>query len=380
MPNLVILKASDPESLHSSEFRDLWAQVESAARTLVSKERITDVQVLLDPTEVPTELGDHDFALLLGPENVLLTAASLDAMLTAARSTGVVRPARLADVDLAAFDFPYSLRGFERIEARALDGSLTLPPPLPPLPALISIATLRSIVATMPLAEILTGSAIGDLPSATAGLCHAFIDYYGEVRLDLLPFVPKDATEILEVGCGRGATGAYLQAQLGCRVTGVELNPEVAKDAAQRLHAVLVGDLEKLDISGRFDVVLGSEIVEHLPAADQFLARARSLLRPGGSAVFSIPNVGHWSVVDDLLAGRWDYLPIGLLCFTHFRFFTEKTLADWLVRAGFSSWQITRQKTSVPARFEALAATASLGFDVDLESLGTQGFYVVARG
>ena len=267
----------------------------------------------------------------------------------------------------------------ERIEAHALAGSLPLPPPRAPLPALVLWPTLRQLTETTRLAEILKSRAIGDLPFETAGLCHAFIDYYGEVRSDLLPFIPQDAVDILEVGCGRGATGAYLQEQLGCRVTGVELNPEVARDAARRLHGVLVGDLQALEIPGRFDVVLGSEIVEHLPAADQFLARVRSLLRPRGVAVFSIPNVGHWSVVDDLLAGRWDYLPIGLLCFTHFRFFTEKTLDDWLFRAGFSSWQITRQKTSVPPRFEDLER-ARLGFEVDLESLGTQGFYVVARG
>ena len=49
---------------------------------------------------------------------------------------------------------------------------------------------------------------------------------------------------------------------------------------------------------------------------------------PGGRLVLSVPNVGHWAVVEDLLAGRWDYLPIGLLCYTHYRFFTRRTLAD----------------------------------------------------
>ena len=69
----------------------------------------------------------------------------------------------------------------------------------------------------------------------------------------------------------------------------------------------------------------------------------RRLLRPGGRIVLSIPNVGHYSVVEDLLAGRWDYLPIGLLCYTHFRFFTRATLASWLERLGFSRYQIVRR-------------------------------------
>ena len=44
------------------------------------------------------------------------------------------------------------------------------------------------------------------------------------------------------------------------------------------------------------------------------------VLPPGGVVVLSVPNVGHWSVVADLLAGRWDYLPAGLVCVTHLRF------------------------------------------------------------
>jgi hypothetical protein len=88
-----------------------------------------------------------------------------------------------------------------------------------------------------------------------------------------------------------------------------------------------------------------------------------------------VPNVGHYSVIEDLLAGRWDYLPVGLLCSTHYRFFTRRTLEDMLRAAGFDDFEIVSQPTEKPEWLDALPAT----LEIDPDSLATQGFYVVIR-
>jgi 2-polyprenyl-3-methyl-5-hydroxy-6-metoxy-1,4-benzoquinol methylase len=190
------------------------------------------------------------------------------------------------------------------------------------------------------------------------------------VRSDIRPFVPTPCREVLEVGCGRGATGHWLQQETGCRVTGVELNPVVAKAASAVLHRVVAGDVLSVEIGGSYDWILALELFEHLVEPLEFLERAERLLEPGGRILLSVPNVGHYSIVEDLLAGRWDYLPIGLLCSTHYRFFTRRTLVDWLVGAGFEHFEIVPQRTEVPERM------LRLPLPVDAESLGTKGFYV----
>ncbi len=385
MPALRILKALDPESAGSPEFRYLLSHLHLEARRAFPG---FTVDLFENPTDLPP--GTAETYLLLGPHNVLLLASSLGAMrerLT--QGAAQVRPVRLSEAGIALSEPIYTLRGFERVEAEFLaTGGLSADSATPPshLPAtLLTAEALRELLQRVPLERLLrnpdapASSVTGSIESA--GLCHEFIDYYGEVREDVVPFLPPGVQEVLEVGCGRGVTGAYLQRRLGCRVTGVELHPEVAADAATRLHAVLVGDLQTLDIPERFDAVLGCEIVEHLPEAAAFLARAGELVRPGGRIVLSIPNVGHWSVVEDLLAGRWDYLPIGLLCYTHYRFFTKKTLDDWLRRAGWKRFEIHPQTTELPERFDRLAeAGGPLGFALDRESLATKGFYAVLEG
>ena len=213
-------------------------------------------------------------------------------------------------------------------------------------------------------------------PIVRMGLSYEFKDYYGDTRMDVLPFVPVGVREVLEIGCARGLTGALLQERLGCRVTGVELNPQAAREAASRLAEVIVGDVETLELSRTFDAVVALELFEHLRDPFAFLEKVRRWLRPEGVMILSTPNVGHWSVVRDLLEGRWDYLPMGLLCFTHLRFFTRKSLRDLLELGGFAEVQLVPQRNPVPASFAKVLRKLP---GVDWESLDTQGFWVIAR-
>jgi SAM-dependent methyltransferase len=185
---------------------------------------------------------------------------------------------------------------------------------------------------------------------------------------------------VLEIGCGDGATGALLERRLGCRVTGVELNPVVAARAAGRLTRVIPGDVLAVGIDGTYDLILALELFEHLTDQDAFLAKMRPLLRPGGHLLLSVPNVGHLSLVEDLLAGRFDYVPVGLLCFTHYRFFTRASLAAWFARCGWLPPEIVAQGAPLPERVERwLAAAEAAGLAIDRESLATTGYFVRAR-
>lgn len=349
MTGLLVLKSLGDDSAESPEFQYLLSLCLLHARQAFGSAELA----IGEPPQ-----GEFEAVLLLSDANVLLTRRTLEVMrdrLLAGASE--VRPYRLADTGLAARFPVYTLRGYERLESAFLEEGPRNTPPPPASVALLTWDEYRRRSGT----------------PTYAGLCHEFIDYYGEVRDDVLPFLPEGTREVLEVGCGRGVTGRLIQERLGCRVTGVELNPVVAREAARYLHRVIQGDVQTVDLDGRYDAVIALELVEHLVDSESFLARVRGLLAPGGRAVFSIPNVGHWSIVEDLLAGRWDYLPIGLLCYTHYRFFTHRSLGDWLRRSGIERFELIPQKTELPERF------AFGGFELDAESLATKGFYVIVH-
>lgn len=376
MAGLVTIKYQTEDAARSPELRYLESCRRAEAESVFGE---VEDHLWRPQEDREAEVTGGVPVLVIGRENVHLGARSLRHMKAALdRGAGAVLPGRLASFAVAEETPIHSLRGFEGLERRILEEGLAarevrgshLPV------ALFSAEVFAEKLRHLPLRSLLTDPRLLDglaVEPARVGVFHDYVDYYGEVRDDVLPFLPEGVRDVLEVGCGRGMTGRLLQERRGCRVTGVELNPEVAAEASRHLHRVIVGDVEKLEIDGPFDAVVATELFEHLAYPESFLAKVGGLLRPGGRIVLSVPNVGHYSIVEDLLAGRWDYLPIGLLCYTHFRFFTSKTLASWIRRAGFPSFEITAQKTDLPERF----ARFPDGFEIDRESLSTQGFYVV---
>ncbi len=262
----------------------------------------------------------------------------------------------------------FTLADFERAEADWLASCETVPA----APAAGEGAFPAALLSPGAAALRASGKRV---PGPCAGLCYEFIDYYGGERADVLPLLPQNlgpASSVLEIGCGRGATGALIRERRGCRVVGIELNPEAAAAAEERLDRVIHGDVQLVEPGETFDAIVAFELFEHLTDGQAFLERAAGWLRPGGRMVFSVPNVGHYSVVEDLIAGRWDYVPMGLLCATHVRFFTRRTLEDWLHAAGFDRYRIDAQTTPLPARIDALPRSLA----PDRDSLAAAGFYV----
>jgi 2-polyprenyl-3-methyl-5-hydroxy-6-metoxy-1,4-benzoquinol methylase len=152
----------------------------------------------------------------------------------------------------------------------------------------------------------------------------------------LLDAVGSNA-RVLDVGCSSGYLSAPLAAR-GNAVTGLELDPDAAREAEAYCERVVVGDVEAMELPfepGSFDVVLLGDVIEHLRDPVATLGRLRRLLRPGGRLVLSTPNVANWAIRLSLLAGRWRYTDRGILDRSHTHLFTRATLREAIERAGY---------------------------------------------
>jgi SAM-dependent methyltransferase len=164
-------------------------------------------------------------------------------------------------------------------------------------------------------------------------------DYHDGFNERLLGAVPSRANRILEVGCARGRLGHELKRQdPGRYVAGVELDPDAARAARQRLDEVFVLDVQAglppIE-PGSLDCILFGDVLEHLVDPEDVLRRYRELLAPDGLVLASVPNIQHFSIVRSLLRGDLMYQPAGLLDATHLRFFTYMTFAKLMLDAGF---------------------------------------------
>lgn len=158
-----------------------------------------------------------------------------------------------------------------------------------------------------------------DHPREVAGMLHAMM---------------PSGVRVLDVGVGTGSVALIANRGKNNDVTAIEPNAERAAIARQRGLRVVNGMLDDafLDDHPPFDVAMASDVIEHTPSPADFLALLRRAVRPGGRVLLSVPNVAHWSVRINLMAGRFDYQPTGIMDATHLRWFTEKTLRALLTQ------------------------------------------------
>lgn len=143
---------------------------------------------------------------------------------------------------------------------------------------------------------------------------------------------------VLELGCNDGFLSRHLS-ERGCRVTGIELNPEAGESARKWCDNVLICDLNNMDwaarLEGLYDVVMCGDVLEHLIEPSRALRMIADILKPDGRLVISLPNIAHWSIRADLLLGKFEYEPTGILDATHLRFFTLRSARRILDEAGY---------------------------------------------
>jgi 2-polyprenyl-3-methyl-5-hydroxy-6-metoxy-1,4-benzoquinol methylase len=164
--------------------------------------------------------------------------------------------------------------------------------------------------------------------------------YFSGARADFVARLAVDQTaQILEIGCGTGATGALaLLSGRARHYVGIELFEEAAAQARTHLDEVLVGDVECLEFPWQpctFDALILSEVLEHLVEPWAVLKRLHPFVRPGATILASSPNIAHWRVIRELIAGRFRLADQGVFDRTHMRWFTPESFAAMFERAGY---------------------------------------------
>jgi 2-polyprenyl-3-methyl-5-hydroxy-6-metoxy-1,4-benzoquinol methylase len=95
---------------------------------------------------------------------------------------------------------------------------------------------------------------------------------------------------VLDVGCGNGAICSPIR-KMGHSVTCVELANVAPLTRRCGVESVVGGDAENLAFAGEgFDLVLASEVVEHLWSPRNFFVEAFRVLKPGGYLILSTPE------------------------------------------------------------------------------------------
>ncbi len=155
---------------------------------------------------------------------------------------------------------------------------------------------------------------------------------------------------LLDVGCNEGRN-LQLYEQRGFRPEGVETNPVAAARAKERGCVVHIGDLASIGTEDAdFDVVVLSNVLEHVIDPSAMLVGVLQRLAPGGEIWISCPNAE--STGRRLFGRSWiNWHPP-----FHLTHFTAGTLRSLLEKSGF---EIVETKTLTPALWIAQSVAAA---------------------
>ncbi len=146
-------------------------------------------------------------------------------------------------------------------------------------------------------------------------------------------------TCLLEVGCGFGFGLDFARRALGWEVAGLDPSP-IAAAGRDALNLPIESRYLTLDdpaLSGRFDVVMASEVLEHLPSPREFIQLLRSALRDGGSLVLTTPDME--AVTKNTPSGLLvPLLSVGY----HLVLQNKSSLTNLLLEAGFTEVDVQR--------------------------------------
>jgi len=172
--------------------------------------------------------------------------------------------------------------------------------------------------------------------------------------------------KVLDIGCGWGGLGLYLNRHFGCEVLGVSLAPDQVRFANERAEAAGVADKVKFqltdyrDVTGPFDRITSVGMIEHVgaPHLPEYFAKTYALLADDGIMLtHTIGRVGgpgttdKWTrkyifpggyipAMSELVTAcektGWEVGDIEVL-----RYHYAHTIAEWYRRASLHEAEIT---------------------------------------
>lgn len=163
---------------------------------------------------------------------------------------------------------------------------------------------------------------------------------------------PADGRSLLDVGAYIGVF-VEMATAAGWDACGVEPSAWAASLAQKRGLAVVHGTQDAPELAGKqFDVLTMWDVIEHVSDPAGELAKAYRLLKPGGWIAVHTMDID--SLTARLMGARWPWLMD-----MHIHYFSQKTLAQMLQKAGFQvQWSGTQGRylrlNYVASRVEAM--------------------------
>jgi 2-polyprenyl-3-methyl-5-hydroxy-6-metoxy-1,4-benzoquinol methylase len=175
--------------------------------------------------------------------------------------------------------------------------------------------------------------------------------------------VQSASRRLLDVGAHAGRF-LHLARTAGWDAEGIELNPRTAVYAAARTGATVyqMNAQALADRGRRYDAVVLTDVLEHIPDPVALLTTLASLTTPGGVIAVKVPCGPSQVIKENVLAAISSHRVTLADNLVHVNHFSARSLRLALDRAGFTATVKAAAPELQPARDRSLRALASNAF------------------
>ena len=127
-----------------------------------------------------------------------------------------------------------------------------------------------------------------------------------EKVIEIVRNIMHTGGSVLDIGCGTGVLADRI-ADLGLSVYACDREKCQPRKGVEFIHWDIDSGAMPQELSNRnFDIIICTDVIEHLANHRNFLTKAAQLLKPCGDLLISTPNI--WSI-----SSRWKFLRSGIL-------------------------------------------------------------------
>lgn len=148
----------------------------------------------------------------------------------------------------------------------------------------------------------------------------------------------ENAKKILDIGCGNASLFMYLS-DLNIQMVGIEPSDSgiiiARKISNATFYQMGVYDDPAIIAENSFDIVVSTEVIEHLFYPRELLRFAKAKLKPGGKLVLTTPYHGYMKNLLLSLFDMWDKHHTVLWDGGHIKFWSKSSLSKLLKEEGF---------------------------------------------
>jgi 2-polyprenyl-3-methyl-5-hydroxy-6-metoxy-1,4-benzoquinol methylase len=153
----------------------------------------------------------------------------------------------------------------------------------------------------------------------------------------------EDVERICDLGCGNGYLAGRLAVR-GYNVTGIDASAsgiELARkayvsDRIEFIRAAIGDSLQKALVNIKFDLIISSDVIEHMYRPSDLLETAAQLLKPQGHLIITAPYHGYLKNLALSIFNKWDNHHTVEWDGGHIKFFSVRTLRTLVAVQGFA--------------------------------------------